>query len=161
MKGRVPKPVEQKMREGNPGQRKLPAPLRLRVGGVLKPDDLPPAASELWDELVPILDNANVLNRVDAAALQALCIQWERAEQARRAIKTEGLFTLGSAGQLAEHPALQVERQAHQLMLRFAEQFGITPVARARIAAAAAVVNASMADELSQELDLGLDEEEE
>lgn len=154
--GRPPKPVEQKIREGNPGKRKLPAPLKLVEGGLEKPE-LPAAASAFWDDIVPILEHAGVLNRVDRVALTALVMQWERAEQARTLLAAQGLFVPGSAGQMVEHPALQVERNAHMLLLRFAGEFGITPVARARIAAASAIVRSTMRESIGEAIG-GLDE---
>jgi P27 family predicted phage terminase small subunit len=151
MKGRPPKPIEQKIREGNAGKRKLPAVLHLGDGSPIeKPDDLPPHAAALWDDLVPILTQANVLNQIDVAALRAMCIQWERGMQAGQVLRGQGLFSLGSTGQMVTHPALEVERAAHQMFLK------ITPVARSRIAAAAAVAGASMRGELANELDLDL-----
>lgn len=141
MRGRKPKPIEQRQREGNPGRRPLPEPLPLPESSLSKPD-LPDAASALWDELVPVLEAADVLHRVDQAALEALCMQWERGAVAGRVLKEEGYFALGSMGQVVEHPALGIERQAHTLFLRFAEQYGITPVARARIATARSIVDA-------------------
>lgn len=151
MRGRKPKPVEQKRREGNPGKRRLPEPVRL-PGGLLKPE-LPPAASELWDQVVPILGQVGVLASVDRAALTAMCLQWERAVAARRVLEQEGYFALGSTGQLVEHPAVGIERAAHDRLLRFAAEFGITPVARARIAAAAALLRSGEEDDLRRVLD--------
>jgi P27 family predicted phage terminase small subunit len=149
MRGPKPKPIEQRRREGNPSNRKLPTEVALRETGIAKPADLPAAASKLWDDVVPVLEEARVLNRIDTAALTALCVQWHRAEQARQVLAAEGLFALGSTGQVTEHPALAVERQAHMMFIRFAEQFGITPVARARIAAAVqGVATATMEEEL-------------
>ena len=151
MRGRKPTPVEEKRRIGNPGNRKLPEDVVLRDGGMQKPDDLPEAASQMWDEIVPILEEARVLNRIDTSALTAMCIQWHRSVQARQALAEEGLFAFGSTGQIVEHPALQVERAAHAMFIRFAEQFGITPVARARIAAAVhGVAAATMEEELER-----------
>lgn len=154
MRGRKPKPVEQKLREGNPGKRPLPEPLKFAPGQLDRPADLPAAAAEFWDELVPILTAAGVADRVDRASLVALCVQWERAETARRVIDSEGYFALGSMGQLVEHPALAIERQAHTLLLRFAEQYGLTAAARARIAAAASTVAAAAEAELADVIDL-------
>ena len=159
--GRPPKPIEQRIREGNAGRRKLPERLILPDDDLAKPPGLPAAAAELWDDLVPILREANVLNRIDRAALEALCLQWARARAARAILAEEGILAVGSTGQLTEHPALSIERNAHSMFLRFASDFGITPVARARIAAAVAVAGATMRGELSKELDLGLDEPEE
>src|SRR5205085_177510 len=69
-------------------------------------------------------------------ALQAMCVQWARAQMATKVIGRHGYFALGSTGQIVEHPALAIERHAHGLFLRFAEQYGLTAAARARIAAA-------------------------
>ena len=150
MRGRKPKPVEQRIREGNPGKRPLPEPIKLRGASALeKPDDLPARAAGLWDELVPVLEQAGLLNRIDEAALTALCLQWQRACDARTVVEQEGLVAIGSHGQLIEHPMLAAERAAHQLLLRYAEQYGITPVARARIALVARQMT-SMADELDE-----------
>jgi len=140
VRGRKPKPIEQKLREGNPGNRKLPAPVRLPAVAPVKPDDLPPDAAALWDELAPVLAEAGVLNAIDAAAFTAMCLEWHTACLARRVLAQEGHFALGSTGQIVQHPALQMQKDAHAAFLRFAEHFGITPVARARIAAAAVVV---------------------
>jgi P27 family predicted phage terminase small subunit len=145
------------VREGNAGKRRLPDRLVLPDDDLAKPEGLPAAAAELWDDLVPILREANVLNRIDRAALEAMCLQWARGRAARAILAEEGVLAVGSTGQLTEHPALQIERNAHALFLRFASDFGITPVARARIAAAVAVAGATMRGELSKSLDLELD----
>lgn len=137
MKGRKPKPTEQKRREGNAGKRKLPEPVQIApVSGLARPDDLPAEALQLWDDIVDRLHGAGILDLVDRPALTALCVQWARAERARKVLAQEGFFTIGSMGQLVEHPALSIERQAHALFLRFAEHYGLTAAARARIVAA-------------------------
>lgn len=134
MKGRKPKPTEQRRREGNAGKRKLPDPVRIKPGAPKRPDDLPDAGAELWDELVTALTAAGIAEQVDAAALTALCVQWARAEKAREVIAEKGLFARGSTGQLVTHPAVAIEREAHAMLLRFAEHYGLTAAARARIA---------------------------
>jgi P27 family predicted phage terminase small subunit len=153
VRGRKPKAIEQKIRSGNPGNRKLPEPLDLGRGLPEKPD-LPEAGARLWDEIVPVLAAAGVLNSVDRAALAALCIQWARAESARALVERQGEYVPGSMGQLVEHPGLAVERQAHALFLRFAEQYGLTPSARARIAAAVSLVPHELERELAEVVDL-------
>ncbi len=136
MKGRPPTPIAQREREGNPSKRPLPATVELQaVEGLEPPQEIPPAGVKLWQEIVPILSAANLLNLVDRAALTALCIQWARGVEAREFILDEGYFSLGAAGQIVEHPALGMERKAHAMLLRFCEHYGLTPVARARIAA--------------------------
>ncbi len=107
----------------NPGNTQLPDP----------PDDLPHEAIEFWKDTVSLLGDAGVIHRADRSALIALSVQWARAERARKVLAEEGYFALGSMGQIVEHPALSVERQAHSMFLRFAEQYGLTPVAREKI----------------------------
>lgn len=154
MRGRKRKPIEQALREGNPGNRTLPEPLKLRPGTPAKPAALPPAASELWDEIVPALAAAGVVERVDAAALTALCVQWARAEEARSVLTEDGLIGIGSMGQLAPHPALAIERSAHLAFLKFAEHYGLTAAARARIAATVTGVRDALERELADVVDL-------
>lgn len=151
--GRKRKPVELQRREGDPGKRGLPAPLRL--GGALAHDpDLSPIARETWDELVTILVAAGVADAIDRPALEAMCLQWERGRVARQVLEREGYFTAGSTGQIQEHPALRIEARAHQLFLRFAEQYGLTAAARARIVAVAAGAVANLEGERDQVISL-------
>lgn len=138
MRGRKPKPIEQKRREGNPGKRKLPEPLPLvpaKAELLPCPADLPADGKRLWEEVVPRLAAIGILNEVDRAALESLCVQWARGVAARRVLARQGQFALGSTGQLVEHPALGIERASAALFLRFCEQYGLTAAARARIAA--------------------------
>jgi P27 family predicted phage terminase small subunit len=135
MRGRKPKPVEVKIREGNPGKRPLPEPVR--VGGVPAslepPDDLPQTAKDWWNEAVPILAKVGILDTVDRAALEMMATQYARAKQASRVIAEHGHLARGSTGQLVEHPSLATERAAAQMFLRMAEQYALTPVARTRL----------------------------
>lgn len=154
MRGRKAKPIEQKIREGNAGHRALPEPLKLNSGAPRKPDNLPPAGERLWDEIVPVLSGAGIIDRVDGAALTALCVQWGRAESARELVAVQGEYVPGSMGQLVEHPAIGVERAAHAMFLRFAEQYGMTAAARARIAAAVVGVKTVLEEERDGVLDM-------
>lgn len=47
--------------------------------------------------------------------------------------KVGGLVALGSTGQLVEHPMVGTERAAASLLLRFASDYAMTPVARASL----------------------------
>jgi P27 family predicted phage terminase small subunit len=129
------KPIEQARREGNPGKRRLPDPLKVK-GVPQPPDDLPAAGKELWAELVEALARWHLLDQVDRAALTAVCTQWARAEAARQVIRRKGMFSTGSTGQIVEHPAVGIERAAHAMLVRFLGEFGGTAVARTRIASA-------------------------
>lgn len=136
-KGRKPKPVEQKIREGNPGKRKLPE--KVEAGG---PPDAsfhdPPAhldedAAAFWRDTIPVLEKAGLLDVVDHAALEMAAVAFSRYCQARRLVERDGITIWGSGGTMREHPSLGTERQAMATFLRFAEQYALTPVARTRL----------------------------
>jgi P27 family predicted phage terminase small subunit len=154
VKGRPPKPVEQKIREGNPGKRPLPEPLKINEGKLVKPSGLPKPAAAMWDELVPVLEAAGVADRVDRASLTAMCLTWADSVAARKLIAKQGRFVPGSMGQLVEHPALATARNAEAQFLRYAEQFGMTPAARARIAFDVSLARQAQERELADVLDL-------
>jgi P27 family predicted phage terminase small subunit len=138
MKGRKPKPVEQRIREGNPGHRPLPEPVlvsgRPDRGELAEPPaHLPDEAKEFWREHVSRLVEVGMVDRVDVPALEMMATQYALSRQAQRAIEEHGFFAEGSRGQMREHPAVRSQRDASTLFLRFAEQFGLTPSARARL----------------------------
>lgn len=124
------------MLEGNLGNRPLPEPVRLGDAELLKPS-LPEHAARLWDEVVTQLAAAGIARRPDTPALTALCLQWDVGERARKVIESEGLFALGSMGQLVEHPAVRTMTNAHLAFLKFCQEYGLTAAGRARIAALA------------------------
>jgi P27 family predicted phage terminase small subunit len=166
-RGRKPKPVELRDAEGNLSRRPLPAPILKNVPLTEEPPaTLGPEGAELWRELVGRLGSSGALDVIDRTALTAMCLQWDIANDARRVREAQGLFSPGSSGQLAQHPAVAIERNAHLMMLRYAAEYGATPVARTRIAtvnaeaAAAAELEATVDGEAIEigdfeEIDLG------
>jgi P27 family predicted phage terminase small subunit len=138
MRGRKPKPIEQRIREGNPGHRPLPEPVLIAGRPDLQelvepPDHLPRYGRQFWSETIVELVSVGVVDRIDVSLLEQLCVQYTRIRQAQDVLAEDGLFARGSTGQIREHPALKIEREATLLFLRLAEQFGIGALARARL----------------------------
>jgi len=136
--GRKPKPIEQRIREGNPGHRPIPEPLIVkgRLANnitVEPPDDLPPDAKDLWRTVVPSLLEVGILDAVDLPAMEAMCTQWAYGKQASRVVSEKGVLARGASGQIMEHPALGTVRKSHEMFARFAAEYGLTPSARARL----------------------------
>lgn len=133
-----PKPVEVKIREGNPGKRRLPEPMlvagRPRAGEMDEPPEFLPAdAKEFWRTTVTQLAAIGLVDRIDGPALEMLATMYARVRQAARVVASDGHFSLGSVGQVREHPAVKIERESMVMFLRFAEQFGMTAVSRTRL----------------------------
>src|SRR4051794_25876321 len=138
MRGRRPKPREQRVMEGMAGHRPLPETVLVsgrpsRGEWDEPPAHLPEDARRFWGETVSRLVDVGLVDRVDVPLLEMLATQYARAHAARRVIAEVGYFTKGSRGQLTEHPAVRIEREATQLFSRLAEQFAIGAVSRSRL----------------------------
>jgi P27 family predicted phage terminase small subunit len=138
VRGRKPKPVEQKIAEGNPGKRPLPEVLLIAGRPDLQelavaPAHLPRYAREFWSATIVELVKVGVVDRIDVSLLEQLAVQYCRIRQAQDVLAEDGLFARGSTGQIREHPAVKIEREATTLFMRLAEGFGIGAMARARL----------------------------
>jgi P27 family predicted phage terminase small subunit len=153
MRGRKPQPIEQRIREGNTQQRPIPQPVL--VGGrpdmedfAEPPAGLPPDGKKLWRRDVGRLVEVGIVDRVDVAALEGLCVAYARAKQAGRIVNREGLTVDGSRGQPRPHPAVKIERESWLWFDRLGEQYGLTPIARTRLGLAGSLARRSMSAEL-------------
>jgi P27 family predicted phage terminase small subunit len=162
VRGAKPKPVEQKIIEGNPGQRELPE--ILLIGG--RPDQeemseppefLPRDAKDFWRDAVQKLYATGMLDLVDRAALEMLAVTYARWRQAVRVIAADGHFAMAPGGNLRVHPAIKIEREASQSFFRMAEHYGLTPVARTRLGMAE-LHRRSLANEIQDSLGNRTDE---
>jgi P27 family predicted phage terminase small subunit len=138
MRGRKPKPAEQRKREGNAGKRPLPDTVlvsgRPDLAEVMEPPaHLSDDAQDFWRDSVKRLVEVGIIDRVDVPVLEQLCEQYARVRGAQRVIREVGMFARGSTGQIREHPALKIEREATSLFLKIAEHYALTPIARTRL----------------------------
>lgn len=135
MKGRKPNPVELSKALGHPGHR--PVPAVVTVGGKTTDLDKPrleEGASDVWDELVPMLSQANLLDRIDAIALEGLCQLIARARHASSMIEKDGYTVVhAKTGVASVSPWVRIERDAWAQAMKLGEHFGLTPVARTRL----------------------------
>jgi phage terminase small subunit len=93
--------------------------------------------SSLWDVIVPELDAAGLLAPSDGPTVE---LALRHFAMARRAFGEVGASVVVNdhhiAGGLKKHPAEQVFRSESDMFLRYAQQLGMTFVARARTPAA-------------------------
>jgi P27 family predicted phage terminase small subunit len=134
MRGRKPTPHHLKVLRGNPGHR----PIRPEPQPSLapKPPEPPPflsayAATE-WRRIAPELHWLGLLTVVDVAPFAAYCQAFAKWRQALESLEGTGLLVTAD-GITRAHPLVLIARQAAADMLKFAGEFGLTPVARARI----------------------------
>lgn len=92
-RGPKPKPAARRLREGGTAgrgaisHRPRPTAELVVVAGrdvpVSPPDDLPPAARDLWVEIVERLAETGIIDRVDLPALRWFCVEHARGWQAK------------------------------------------------------------------------------
>lgn len=89
-------------------------------------------AAELWEMVVPELQRLQLTKPVDAPALTAYCLAWQRLCQAQRIIDAEGMVHENSQGRV-RHPALAILEAASKDLRAWAQEFGLTPSAEMRV----------------------------
>jgi len=145
LRGRKPTPTHLRILQGNPQHRRLP---RNEAQPDIS-DELPAAPSflhayavEEWDRVASELHHLRVLTRVDRGIFAAYCqsyARWRLAEEALARMTVNdgvmnGFIIRRRNGEAGPNPLVGAARRAAHEMLRFAGEFGMTPVARARIA---------------------------
>ena len=122
-------------RQGNPGKRRRsPAKPGPPAGTPDCPDWLPKDARAEWERVVPALSKIGLLSEVDQAALASYCLAVANLRSATEALAASGSTTFTTdKGYVGKHPAVTVQREAMQTVLKFAQEFGLTPAARDRL----------------------------
>jgi P27 family predicted phage terminase small subunit len=152
-KGQTPKPSQIKRLEGNRRQRGL---ARITddpqgVGWPQMPARLTEEEQRLWMKVVASLP-VGLLTQADDSALETFAIEWAKMREADAMIKKTGLLVQSPVGPV-RNPLLVVYNNAVKNMISLGTNLGLSPVARARLAAP----NAASDDPM--ELLLGPDED--
>jgi P27 family predicted phage terminase small subunit len=136
-------PTRLKVLRGNPGKRAIhaepepqavidpPEPLRILRGDAL----------DEWHRVTKELQRLNMLTVVDLHPLAAYCQAFGRWMTAEDTIirmadadpVTKGLMVKGSLGNPIQNPLVKIADRAAHDMVRYAAEFGFTPVARTRL----------------------------
>lgn len=138
------KPTKLKLLEGNPGKRKIhPEPdmtsAMPKTPEIVEGDKY---ALQEWDRLASGLHVLGLLNKADASTFGAYCTaysRWRTAEELlQELVKTKGrlaaLIQVTKSGNYIQNTLVGVANKAMADMVKYASEFGLTPVARARLA---------------------------
>ena len=137
-------PTKLKVLRGNPGKRPInrnePQPQTFD-----EPPDPPRIlrgdAKEEWMRVTVELMRLGMLTVVDLHPLAAYCQSFGRWMEAEESLArfadgdsvTHGLMVKGSLGNPVQNPLVKIADRAAANMVRYAAEFGFTPVARTRI----------------------------
>ncbi len=134
---RVAKPAAIKKLHGSDQPRDEPVAYGDLVEHNAAPKDLTPLQREIWEFTLTHAPRG-VLKRIDTIVLRAWCVH-----AAMHQIATEQVNALGDdlmvetpSGALVQSPYLGILNRQSVIVERFANLFGFTPVARARLGAA-------------------------
>jgi P27 family predicted phage terminase small subunit len=135
-RGRKPKPTLIKQLEGNPGKRKLnefePKPEKRAPKC---PVWLDKEAKKEWRRTAKQLEKLGVLTEVDMAAFAGYCEAYARWKEAEEFISRHGTIIKTPNGYWQQVPQVSIAQTYLKIMIKFCEQFGLTPSSRSRIVA--------------------------
>ena len=142
--GGQPKPTKLKILEGNPGRRKLHQEPDMSSDMPDPPETVKDDAYALqeWNRLALGLHVLGLLNNADAATFGAYCTSYSRwrnaEEQLQKTAREEGalaaLVQITKHGNCIQNTLVGVANKAMRDMMKYAGEFGLTPVARAKLA---------------------------
>jgi P27 family predicted phage terminase small subunit len=89
-------------------------------------------ARQEWDCVAPGLWAIGLLSILDVAPLAAYCASYAMWRSAPEQL--DSLIVTTDEGDLRRHPLIKVVADAASDMVRFSAEFGLTPIARTRIA---------------------------
>jgi P27 family predicted phage terminase small subunit len=121
---------------GNPGKKGMRKPVEpaLLPKCPEPPEWLHEYAKEEWWRTAPELHVLGLLSSVDVACLAAYCSSYAMWREASETLANEGLLDTTLQGDKRRHPLIKVIADAASDMVKFSGEFGLTPVARTRIA---------------------------
>lgn len=106
-----------------------------RPAEMVEPADASPQVRAVWRRIVAELEAMNLAFPADSDSLRAYCEAVVQHERASAALAQTGILVKGVHGNAVRNPALQIQRDSATTMLRFAQEFGLTPSARSSIRA--------------------------
>jgi P27 family predicted phage terminase small subunit len=88
-----------------------------------------------WERIVPMLASSGVMSLRHQQTLACYCDALADMVKADQELKQHGATFMDDKGRVMNHPAWYRKKDARLHMLRFAEQFGLTASALARVSA--------------------------
>ena len=144
IRGRKPKPTALKVLEGNPGRRPLNKKEPKPTGSIPAcPDWLEDDAKKEWERTGTVLEEMGMLTELDMTAFAGYCQSYARWKNAEEFITQHGDMVRTPNGYLQQVPQVSIAQTNLKIMLKFCEQFGLTPAVRSRIVADSDAKNAT------------------
>jgi P27 family predicted phage terminase small subunit len=133
-RGPKPRPTALEEKLGNPGKKKKnrAEPKPEPISTTAPPDFLDATAKKEWGRIAPLLRDLGLLTKVDTVALAAYCQAFSDYVAACKVLAKGTMFTTPN-GYVQPRPEVSIKRTAAAHILRFCQEFGMTPSSRARM----------------------------
>ena len=138
-RGRPPDPTPLKVLKGrgngkDQAGRPIPKVPSFDRGAPDVPELLDDEARAEWERVAPSLDRLDLLKPEDRAALATYCNTWSVYVASVRTYQRDGMTKTSPQGNITLHPAMRVMNASSATLLRFMQEFGLTPAAEIRLA---------------------------
>ena len=94
------------------------------------PKNLEKEARIYTNDIIKMLDEKNMLDNFDTAAIMMLAHNLSMFIKASDILEREGLFVESDRGNISEHPAVRIAKDAQTQALKLMQEFGLTCNAR-------------------------------
>ena len=92
-------------------------------------------AKKEWRRISKQLEELGILTEVDMAAFAGYCEAYFRWKEAEEIISKHGTIVKTPSGYWQQVPQVSIAQTYLKIMIKFCEQFGLTPSSRSRIVA--------------------------
>jgi P27 family predicted phage terminase small subunit len=140
----APTPLKLKLLRGNPGCRRIrPEPTPASAPKFPSPPaHLSEYAAHEWQRVGPELYRLGLLTILDQTSFACYCQSYGLWRMAEERLSQEDFVVPGERHKVA-NPLLKIACQSTRDLIRFGSEFGLTPSARARVAAGMAPPSSS------------------
>lgn len=97
------------------------------------PEKIEPEAKAYIKDVLAMLQANGIIEDVDDAAIKMLAYNYSTFIKASKIVEEEGLTITSDRGNIAEHPAVKIVRDAQTSALKVMAEFGLTAKARTRL----------------------------
>lgn len=96
-------------------------------------EKLAPEALEYIQDVLQMLEEKGIIEDVDDAAIKMLAYNYSTFIKANKIIEDEGLTVTSDRGNVSEHPAVKIARDAQTQAMKVMAEFGLTAKARCKL----------------------------
>lgn len=98
------------------------------------PTDIEKEAKDYMKDVILMLEDNSLMKNVDNAALTMLARNYSMFIKASKQLEKDGLTVVSDRGNIAQHPAIKIAKDAQIQAMKVMEKFGLTAKDRTKIA---------------------------